>query len=151
MGLDYRTQIPAILIGSKTSAGVTTGVTLESTYQNESDTVATKTFDVGGHSRVDFAITYVMGATESSNSIEMKVEWSPELVNFYQLANDSTSGGTSTLTAREWTFVGTNAGTAKITVGIDISYKEALRVSFKETGVSSNKGTLYCEALLSGR
>lgn len=151
-GLYYPTQVLVPLIGTKTSANTRTGVALTSAYQAEAtpQTTPTKTFDVGGFSRVDFAINYVMGATESSNSIEVKVEWTPDGTNFYPLPNDSTSGGVSTITAREFTFVGTNAAAAPITWGLDIAYKDSLRISFKETGVASNAGTVFCEALLSG-
>lgn len=152
-GLYYANQVLLPVIGSKTAAGVTTGITLESTYQAENAgvTTATKTFDVGGMSRVEFAIAYTMGATESANSLEMIVEWTPDDVNFYRLTNDTTANGTSTMTRREFTYVGENATTSKITWGVDIAYKDRIRVSFKETGVATNKGTVYVEALVSGR
>ncbi len=95
-------------------------------------------------------VLYTMGATESTNSIELKVEGSPDGTNWYRLPNESVSSGTSTLTAREFTFVGTNADAATISIGIDIFYK-FIKVSAKETGVASNAGTVYVEATLSGR
>lgn len=153
MGLFYPNQINSVLIGSKTAAGVRTAVALTSSYEAETSpqTTATKTFDVGGHVRVDFALNYTMGAAETSNSIEVKLEWSPEGTNFYRFMNDSTSGATSTLTVREFTYVGINAAASPITFGIDISYKEVVRISVKETGVAANVGSIYVEACLSGK
>lgn len=149
MGLFYPNQVAQMIIGTK-SGTTYTGVTLESTYQNEASNVATKTFKVGGYVKVALDIVYTMGSAESSNSIEVKIEGSPDGTNFFRLPNDSTSGGTSTITAREFTFVGTNAAAANISIGIDIFYKY-LRVSIKETGVGSNKGTVSVEATLSGK
>jgi hypothetical protein len=91
-----------------------------------------------------------MGATESSNSIEIKIESSPDGVNWYRLPTDTTSGATSTLAAREFTFVGTNAAAATISIPLEIQYKY-MKVSAKETGVASNKGTIYGEVTLSGK
>lgn len=152
-GLFYATQVLLPLIGSKTSANTRTGIALTSAYQAENAgvTTPTKTFDVGGFSRAEFVISYTEGAAETANSIQMKVEFSPDGTNFYQLANDTTSGATSTMTAREFTYTGADAATANITWGIDIAYKEFLRVSFKETGVASNAGNVFAEVLLSGR
>lgn len=152
-GLYYPTQVIVPLIGTKNSANTRTAVALTSSYEAETtpQTTATKTFDVGGFSRVEFAINYTMGATESSNSIEVKIEWSPDGTNFYRVMNDSTSAGTSTLTVREFTYVGVNAAAAPVTFGLDIAYKDVLRVSVKETGVASNAGTVFVEACLSGR
>lgn len=144
-GLFYPTQVQIPLIGTRSGA-VLSPVALTSGYTDN-----TKTFDVGGFSRLEVAVSYTMGATESSNSIEIKFDWSPDGTNFYQLMNDSTSGGTSTLTAREFTFVGANAANTKTTFGIDINYKDVMRISVKETGVSSNVGSIFIEGLLGGR
>lgn len=151
-GLFYPSQVQSVLIGSKTDAGTRTGVALTSSYQAEGAGAPTKTWDVGGMTRVDFAVAYTMGATETANSIEIIVEWSPDLVNFYPLVTDSTSAGTSTLTEREFKYVGTtNAGLSEMTFGIDVSYKEALRISCKESGVVTNAGNVFIEVVNSGR
>jgi hypothetical protein len=160
MGLYYKstTEIPvwgsAVTVygNDKTTIATKTltGVTLESTYQAESNTVATKTFKTAGYSKLNLDILYTMGATESANSIEVKFEGSPDGINFYRIPNDNTSGGTSTLTAREFTFVGTNAAAATISIGLDIFYN-FVKVSAKETGVATNKGTVYGEVTLLGK
>ena len=150
MGLNYPIQTQNILIG--TLSGTTrTAIEMESTYQNESITEATKTFETGGYSRVEFAILYSMGASETANSIQIRLEWSTDGTNFYRLPNDSTSGATSTITEREFTYLGTtDGGNSEVAIGIDIAYN-IMRIAFKESGVSSNKGSVYVEALLSGR
>lgn len=148
--LYYGTQNPIVLIGSKTAAGVRTGVELEATYSATEVTEPTRTFPSGGYSKATFDINYTMGAAETTNSIEVKIESSPDRTNWYRLSTDTTSGGTSTLAAREWTFVGTNAAAATINIILDIAYK-FMRISVKETGVSSAKGNVFVELTLSGQ
>ena len=146
-GLYYTSQVTAVLIGSK-SGTTRTSVTLSSSYDVTTDSV--KIFETGGCSKVNFDILYTMGASETSNSIEMRVETSPDRTNWYRIPNESNSSGTSTLTAREFTFVGANAAAATISIGLDSFYKY-MKVAVKETGVSSNAGTAYVEATLSGK
>lgn len=149
-GLYYSTQSTLILIGSL-SGTTRTAIEMESTYQSESVTEATKTFDTGGFSRVEFNFLYTMGGSETANSIQVILENSTDGTNFYRLPNDTTSGATSTITEREFTYVGTtDGGNSEVTIGLDIAYTK-MRISVKEGGVSSNKGSVYVEALLSGR
>jgi hypothetical protein len=146
----YPTTQPLTIIGSKDTSNTRTGIELESTYQAESSTEATKTFETGGYTKLNLDISYTMGGSETSNSIEVKLEGSPDRTNFYQLANDSTSAGTSTITKREFTHVGENGDTSDFSIFLDVAYKY-MRISCKETGVSSNKGNVYVEYTLSGR
>lgn len=126
------------------------GVTLESTYQSEATTKPTKSFATGGLSKIDFSVNYTTGAGETNNSIEIKLEASPDGTNWYQLTNDSTSSGTSTLYQREFTFVGALAATSyKFSLPIDV-FDRYMRVSAKETGVATNKGTVTITATFSG-
>lgn len=138
------------LIGSKDDSNTRTSIEMESTYQSESATEATKTFETGGYSKMNFYILYTMGAAETSNSVEFKIEGSSDRTNFYQFVNDTTSGATSTLTQREFTVVGNNGSTIAIAVPLDVQDKYC-RISFKETGVASNKGSVFAEVTLSGR
>lgn len=144
MSLYYESQYTAPLIGSKTGTTITPA-TLTTAYTGNN-----KSFSVANMSKVDLAIQYNMGATETSNSIEVKVEASPDGTNWFRIPNESVSAGTSTLTAREFTFVGTDADTATISIGLDVFYKY-LKVSVKESGVVTNAGTVYVEATLSGK
>jgi len=143
-GLSYPTQHTFPVIGTK-SGTTRTAVALTASYTDNA-----KTFKVAGFSKINFDALYTMGATETSNSIELKIEASPDGTNFYRIPNEAVSGGTSTLTAREFTFVGTNAAAATISIGLDIFYLY-LKVSVKETGVATNAGTIYIEATLSGQ
>lgn len=150
MSLNYPLQISFAAIGSKDGT-TRTSITLESTYQTESgQTKPTKTFNVAGYAKLNLDLLYTMGAAETTNSIEIKIEGSVDGTNYYRIPNDSTSNGVSTLTAREFTFVGTNAAAATISIGLDIFYKK-IKVSIKETGVASNKGTIFGDVTLSGR
>lgn len=145
MGLYYSDQKTYVLIGSK-SGTTRTSVALTNAYDVANKT---KIIPVSGFSKINFDILYTMGATETSNSIEVRIDASSDETNFYRIPNETVSGGTSTLTAREFTFVGTNADAATISLGLDVFYKY-IRISVKESGVVTNAGTVYCEATLSG-
>ena len=149
MGLNYKSQDAVTLIGSKASDGTRTGIALTTAYQSEGANKPTKSFESGGYSKVVFHVLYGMGSAETSNSIEVKLENSLDGTNWYSIANDSTSGATSTLTQREFTFVGANGTTRDISIFMDIAYPY-MRISCKETGVASNAGNVFVEATLSG-
>lgn len=147
--LNYQT-LPTFAIWGTKSGTTLTSIAITNAYQTESGfTVPTKAFEAGGFSKMNVDILYTMGAAETANSIEVKIEGSPDRTNWYRIPNDSTSAGTSTLTAREFTFVGTNAAAATISIGIDIFYKY-IKVSGKESGVVTNAGTVYAEVTLGG-
>lgn len=150
MSLSYQNTQVQTIIGTKNSSNTRTSWTLSSSYQTETGTNPTKSFFVGGLSKLNLDILYTMGATETSNSIEVKIEVSPDNTNWYRIPNEIISNGTSTLTAREFTFVGADASTATISIGLDIFYKY-VRVSCKETGVATNAGKVYVEATILGR
>ncbi len=151
MSQNYETQQPFVAIGTK-SGTTRTSITLESTYQTESgQTKPTKTFACGGMTKMNIDLLYTLGASETANSIEVKIEASSDGTNYYRVPADTTAGGTSTITEREFTFVGANT-TAPYAIGIslDIFYK-FLKISIKETGVAANKGTIYGEVTQSGK
>lgn len=145
MGLYYKTTDSFAIIGSKSGTTVTS-VPLPTSY----DTTVTKTFKTEGFSKMNLDVLYTMGAAETANSIQLKVECSPDGTNFYRLGNETVSTGTSSLAAREFTFVGSDATTATISIGLDIFYKY-IKVSAKETGVATNAGSVYVEATLCGQ
>lgn len=148
MGLGYTYQNTLVLIGSKNATThARTSVALPTAYD---DATTTKTLATGGMSKANFGILYTTGAAETNNSIEIRIESSPDRTNWYRLPNESVSAGTSTLTQREFTFVGASAGTAyDLSLPIDVQ-DEFLRVSIKESGVAANAGTIYLEVTLSG-
>ena len=144
-GLSYPTIQTRPIIGSK-SGTTRTSVALPTSY----DAVVTKTFSAARWSKLNLDILYTMGAAETANTIETKVEGSPDGTNFYRIPNESVASGTSSLFAREFTFLGADAAAATISIGLDIFYKY-VKVSCKETGVAANAGTVYVEATLSGQ
>jgi hypothetical protein len=150
MGLYYETQPTQVLIGTKTEAGTRTGVALTGSYQAEGAGAPTRTIKTGLYSKINLDILYTMGAAETGNSIEIIAEGSPDNVNFYRLPNDNTSGATSTLTARQFTFTGADAAATTISIGLDIFYKW-MRFSFREAGVVTNAGSVFVESTLSGK
>lgn len=143
-GLYYGNTITRPLIGSKVDT-TRTSLVLAAAY----NATNSKTFEVSGYSKVNFDILYTMGATETANSIELKIEGSTDETNFYRLPNESVSAGVSTLTAREFTFVGVDAAATTISLGLDIFYK-LIKISVKETGKVTNFGTVYVEGTLAG-
>ena len=145
MSLSYKSHVVLPIFGTKTVAGVPTSVALTSAYTGNNKAIST-----GGMSKLNLDILYTMGATETTNSIEVQIECSNDGVNYFRIPNESASGGVSTLTAREFTFVGTNAAAATISIGIDIFYK-FMKISIKESGVVTNAGTVFAEATLSGK
>ena len=70
MTLDYEVQTNVVLIGTK-SGTTRTAIEMENTYQSESTTEDTKTFDCGGFPRVEFDFLYTMGSSETANSIQV--------------------------------------------------------------------------------
>lgn len=150
MGLFYPEQTAFPVLGTK--VGTTrTSWALPATYDTtETGTHALKSFKVSGMSKLNLDILYTMGATETANSIQIRIEASSDNVNWYAIPNESVSAGASTLTAREFTFVGADATTATISIGLDIFY-HYVRVAAKETGVASNAGSVYIDGTLSGK
>ena len=142
LGYTYQDQL--VLIGTK-SGTTRTSATLTAAYTGN-----TKTFASGAISKINLSILYTTGSGETSNSIEVKVESSPDGTNFYQIPNETVSAGTSTLTQREFTFVGGSAATAySLSLPLDVQDKY-LKISLKESGVVTNYGTIYVEATISG-
>lgn len=153
MGLSYPEQNNFAIIGTQllTSPYTRTPWTLTATYPTtETGTNALKSFRTTGMSKLNLDCLYTVGSAETSNSFQLRIEVSPDGTNWYAIPNESVSGGTSTLTAREFTFVGNDATTATISIGLDI-FNKFIRVAAKETGVVTNFGTLYIEATTSGR
>lgn len=143
-GLSYSRLDPVVWIGTKS------GTTRTSTALTTAYTGNTKTIKTAGYSVMVIDVLYTTGSGETNNSIEIKLEDSVDGTNFYQITNESASGGTSTLTAREFTFVGASAATAyAISYRIDISYT-FVKLSVKESGVAANAGTIFVEGVLAG-
>ena len=147
MALGYIHQHRLTLIGSK-SGTTRTGVTLTSGYGSAS---TSKIFDAGEMSKVNFSIFYAVGSGEAANSIKIKIESSSDGTNLYQIPNESVSGGTSTLTLREFVFVAASTASAGNNISLPLDVQDRyLKISVKESGTSTNFGTAYVEVLVSG-
>jgi hypothetical protein len=108
-----------------------------------------KEFSTYGMEKMVLYVNYTTGAAETNNSIEIKVEFTPDNAAFYQETNAADSGGTTTLTQKEYTFVGASAATSyKFSVPIELA-DNVVKVSIKETGVAANAGTATVLATLS--
>jgi len=145
MTLNYNLLQASTFIGTK-SGTTRTSVALPTSY----NTTATKTFSTKGFSAMVLDVLYTVGTAETNNSVEIKVEDSLDGTNFYRLTNESSSAGTSTLTAREFTFVGASAGAYAFSYRLDITYP-FIKISCKESGVAANAGTVYIEGVLGGQ
>jgi hypothetical protein len=150
MSLAYPNTDSVVLIGSKTDAGIRTGIDLATTYSTTEDTNPTKSLHVAGYSKVSICGVYEMDAAETGNELRAIVESSPDGNNWYPIMNDSTSGETSTLSPREFVVAGSDGSTQAFEFFLDIAY-EKIRVSFKESGVASNAGNVFAEATISGQ
>ena len=144
LGYTYQSE-PIVLIGTK-SGTTRTAIALTAAYDVANKT---KIFETGGMSKLNFSILYTMGATETSNSIDLRIETSSDGTNFYRIPNEAVSTGTSTLTQREFVFVGADAAAASLSLPLDTQDKH-IRISVKESGKATNFGTVYMEVLLSG-
>ena len=103
MSTRYAIQDPSVLIGSKTSANVATGVTLTDYYNFDGTT--SKVIETGEAPIIELNGIYTAGVGETANSLQVIVEASSDRVNWYRLLNESITDGTSTLTDREFTHV----------------------------------------------
>jgi len=148
MSLNYKLQNPYTLVGSKTDAGVLTQTLLTSAYTGNSKVIN----GVAGMSKLNVNFSYTTGSGESNNSLDVLIEQSNDGVNYFAIVNETVSAGVSTINDRTFSYAdNTGGGTnKKSSIGLDIFYKY-VKVSFKETGVATNFGTLYAEAVVLGR
>ena len=113
--------------------------TLTTDYADNRKEITTR-----GMSKLSLDIDYARGSGEASSKLLITLESSVDRVNWAQLVIDATSA-TSVITAREWEI----ADTAHLNILIDIAY-EHMRVSVKESGVSTNPGTATVRSTVSG-
>ena len=147
MGLFYNIIQPVAVFGTKSSAFVLSPSTLTADYADNRKVIA----GTAGMSKLDIRYSYTTGASETNNTLSIKIEESSDRTNWFSLMNESASAGTSTLTQRTFSDAD-NTATATFTssFGLDIFY-DNIRISVKEGGVATNFGTLYMEASILGR
>ena len=144
---NYRRQDFKPVIGTST-----TPITLTASYTDD-DPDNSGIVHIGGAENVVLLIAYAMGASETSNTIQLKYELTGDYENFYRVTNTTFSGGTGTVSLREDTFSATAAAEAYnyfVVELIDVNAK-GLKIWAKETGIAANGGTLYVTAMVAGR
>jgi len=110
---------------------------LTSSYQS-------KTLEVGGFTELVLYLKHTTGASETSAALVLKIEFSPDGTNFYQTP-DSNNAPTT------YSYPGGAGSTAyPIRVPIAIADKY-IKISVKDSGVSSNHGTLLAQAFATDR
>lgn len=141
------------ILGNATSA-----YTLTSAYTGTGAAISTVVPIASGY-QVALDVAYTMGATETSNSIQLIVEFASPVTEddnaviasteWYRQTAESVSGGTSTVTLKEYSFAATvAAGTYDrfhLSFPVDAKF---MRISAKETGVTSNAGSATIKFVL---
>lgn len=109
------------------------------------DFVSGDAIAASGYGYLTLLCAYIPGAAETTNSVVLKVELSDNGSDWYQETND---GATNQL--KEYSFLmQTGAGQPdKFFIRIPVHGVEQLRVGAKESGVSSNYGTLLVKLVL---
>jgi hypothetical protein len=90
-------------------------------------------------------LQYTPGAAETSNSVQVKIEFSDDGTNWYQQSNNDAS-----VALMEYTFtmVGGAGVTDMLALAIPMGPVLYVRVSAKESGVAANFGTLLIRGVL---
>lgn len=105
MSLSYRQQDSHTIIGSKSATNVFTGATLKTRWDYSSSSTTSKVFATADFSKMVLYMQYIAGVGETLNTLEIRIDGSPDGVNFFQFPTDSTTGGVSTLVQRNWTTI----------------------------------------------
>ncbi len=136
---DNRSSV--FILGNQTSR-----VALTDTYADNISNAR----NIGSAYQIALDIEYTMGAGETANSIEVKIEFANPLVNgvdptsteWYQPTSESTIAGVTTLSPQSYTFSAVSAAATydRFQIGI-IDRSKFMRVSIKETGKATNFGT----------
>lgn len=103
------------------------------------------TLPVAGFQKLSLDIRYARGAAEAASKLFMQLDTSSDGGTTWQNLVIDTTGATSVITPREWEIGTTN----NLNVLVDIAYK-MMRVSLRESGVSTNVGNAQVTATLSG-
>lgn len=149
MSLNYPNQEDEFVIGTLASP-----VTLTTVYSGNTS----NPFEVVHYAQLTFCVQYITGAGGATNSIQVKIEGSPDLLDndsvtpiYYQETSSLTSAGTITHTAAEHTFTGAaSATTYRVFFYAPPAFK-TLRVSVKETVVGGSAGTASVRLITSGK
>lgn len=119
--------------------------TLESTY----GTAPSYKLQTNHATFVEFDIIYTLGAAEGNNSLLMKLETSTDGTTWYQTTNGAISGAANVLTQAESSFVGVSPQAYNLAFVVKDITAPYLKISFAESGVAANKGTVSCKVVAS--
>lgn len=115
--------------------------------------------DLKNVDQVVLDVAYTMGAAETANSIQIKVEFAnpatkttPATTDWHQMIQETISGGTDTVAFLEYSFTAVSAAATydRFQIPFPVSSK-FMRVSVKETGIAANGGTVTMKATLSSQ
>lgn len=107
-------------------------------------------FGTEGMSKLSLDIAYTQGASESGNTLDLKLEASSDGSTWHSLVIDDTAA-VSEITERVWRLAPAGTGTGiNLNILVDIAYKY-MRASILENGVASNAGTATVVATVSGQ
>lgn len=107
----------------------------------DDETVVTLRLNPGEANNILLYLDYTMGESETSNTVEFKIEGSQDGTNWYQRQRESATAGAVTLAFEEYQV---DPGESRVLL-TDIADKY-IRIMFKETGVSTNEGTISAVA-----
>lgn len=144
--LYYPSTVKERVIGTRAENGTTrTFATLTALYADNNEIIETK-----GFPKMTLYVAYIVGATETGNKLQIQIEGSPDGTNFYIFQNDEVSGGTSTLSSRVFEVAGTAGTEVAVDFPLDIG-DPYVKISVKESGVSTNYGTVFVELVKLGK
>jgi len=97
-------------------------------------------------------IAYTMGAAETGNSLNFKIEFSTNGVTYHQDISQTTASGAATLYKLEYTFAATGAAGTYDYIRFPLPIAEGYaKIWVKETGIAANGGLCYVTATVSGK
>lgn len=152
MNASYPTQPALPFIGATKKTDGT--FTLSPVTLTATNTDNRKEIDLDGMQQLVLYIRYTTGSGETSNVLNMLVDFSPDGTNYYQEASEEVTAGSGTVTQYQATraFTGASAATAySFRVAIPVADVKKLRIAFHETGVVTNFGTLSVLSVTSGQ
>ena len=127
-------------VKSRIAGAETKNGTIRSSSTLTNSFVAGTTIEVEDYGMLVLLVKYTMGSGETANSVVLKVEVSVDGTSFYQQTSNEAS-----VSLKEYTFDAVSAAGSYdyFKIDIPVAALNYVKVSAKETGVSTNYGT--CE------
>lgn len=98
-----------------------------------------KTLEVGGFTELVLYLKHTTGDSETSAALVLKIEFSPDGTNFYQVPDSNNAPAT-------YSYPG-GAGSTAYSIRVPIAIADKfIKISVKDSGVSTNHGTLQAQA-----